>query len=93
MAKDQFSFDIVSEVDLQEVLNAVQQAGKEIATMKPSAMQHQTRQSLRDRLLGLLFQSFGSVIWPRKLQAVFWALTNIHGHRGQNKSGRTIVLA
>jgi cyclic-di-GMP-binding protein len=27
-----FSFDVVSKVDLQEVLNAVQQAGKEIAT-------------------------------------------------------------
>jgi uncharacterized protein YajQ (UPF0234 family) len=31
MAKDQFSFDIVSEVDLQEVANAVDQAGREIA--------------------------------------------------------------
>jgi cyclic-di-GMP-binding protein len=31
MAKDQFSFDIVSEVDLQEVRNAVDQAGREIA--------------------------------------------------------------
>jgi cyclic-di-GMP-binding protein len=30
MAKDQFSFDIVSEVDLQEVRNAVDQAGREI---------------------------------------------------------------
>lgn len=28
----EFSFDVVSKVDLQEVLNAVQQAGKEIAT-------------------------------------------------------------
>ena len=32
MAKDQFSFDIVSEVDLQEVANAVDQAGRELAT-------------------------------------------------------------
>jgi uncharacterized protein YajQ (UPF0234 family) len=31
MAQD-FSFDVVSKVDLQEVSNAVQQAGKEIAT-------------------------------------------------------------
>ena len=31
MAKDQFSFDIVSEVDLQEVRNAVDQAAREIA--------------------------------------------------------------
>ena len=31
MAQD-FSFDVVSKVDLQEVLNAVQQASKEIAT-------------------------------------------------------------
>jgi uncharacterized protein YajQ (UPF0234 family) len=31
MAKDQFSFDIVSEVDLQEVRNAVDQARREIA--------------------------------------------------------------
>jgi len=31
MAKDQFSFDIVSEVDLQEVRNAVDQAGREIS--------------------------------------------------------------
>jgi len=31
MAKDQFSFDIVSEVDLQEVRNAVDQAMREIA--------------------------------------------------------------
>ena len=31
MAKDQFSFDIVSEVDMQEVRNAVDQAGREIA--------------------------------------------------------------
>jgi len=30
MAKDQFSFDIVSEVDMQEVRNAVDQAGREI---------------------------------------------------------------
>src|SRR4026209_1747255 len=30
MAKDQFSFDIVSEVDLQEVRNAVDQASREI---------------------------------------------------------------
>ena len=32
MAKDQFSFDIVSEVDLQEVANAVDQAGRELGT-------------------------------------------------------------
>jgi uncharacterized protein YajQ (UPF0234 family) len=32
MAKDQFSFDIVSEVDLQEVANAVDQTGRELAT-------------------------------------------------------------
>ena len=32
MAKDQFSFDIVSEVDLQEVKNAVDQAQREIGT-------------------------------------------------------------
>ncbi len=32
MAKDQFSFDIVSEVDLQEVANAIDQAGRELAT-------------------------------------------------------------
>jgi uncharacterized protein YajQ (UPF0234 family) len=32
MAKDQFSFDIVSEVDLQEVSNAVDQTGRELAT-------------------------------------------------------------
>jgi cyclic-di-GMP-binding protein len=31
MAKDQFSFDIVSEVDLQEVRNATDQAGREIS--------------------------------------------------------------
>jgi len=31
MAKDQFSFDIVSEVDMQEVRNAVDQARREIA--------------------------------------------------------------
>ena len=31
MAKDQFSFDIVSEVDLQEVRNAVDQAQREIS--------------------------------------------------------------
>jgi uncharacterized protein YajQ (UPF0234 family) len=31
VAKDQFSFDIVSEVDLQEVRNAVDQAAREIA--------------------------------------------------------------
>ena len=31
MAKDQFSFDIVSEVDLQEVRNAVDQAGRELS--------------------------------------------------------------
>jgi hypothetical protein len=31
MAKDQFSFDIVSEVDTQEVRNAVDQAGREIS--------------------------------------------------------------
>ena len=30
MAKDQFSFDIVSEVDLQEVTNAIDQAQREI---------------------------------------------------------------
>ncbi len=30
MAKDQFSFDIVSEVDLQEVRNAVDQAQREM---------------------------------------------------------------
>jgi len=32
MAKDQFSFDIVSEVDLQEVANAIDQTGRELAT-------------------------------------------------------------
>jgi cyclic-di-GMP-binding protein len=32
MAKDNFSFDIVSEVDMQEVDNAVNQAKKELAT-------------------------------------------------------------
>src|SRR5919201_3288686 len=32
MAKDQFSFDIVSEVDPQEVRNAVDQASREILT-------------------------------------------------------------
>jgi cyclic-di-GMP-binding protein len=32
MAKDQFSFDIVSEVDLQEVANAIDQAARELAT-------------------------------------------------------------
>ena len=32
MAKDQFSFDVVSELDLQEVRNAVDQAGREIST-------------------------------------------------------------
>ena len=32
MAKDQFSFDIVSEVDLQEVANAIDQAGRELGT-------------------------------------------------------------
>ena len=31
MAKDQFSFDVVSEVDMQEVRNAVDQAGREIS--------------------------------------------------------------
>lgn len=31
MAKDQFSFDIVSEVDMQEVRNAVDQASREIS--------------------------------------------------------------
>ena len=31
MAKDQFSFDIVSEVDMQEVRNAVDQAAREIS--------------------------------------------------------------
>ena len=31
MAKDQFSFDIVSEVDMQEVRNAVDQAGRELS--------------------------------------------------------------
>jgi uncharacterized protein YajQ (UPF0234 family) len=31
MAKEQFSFDIVSEVDMQEVRNAVDQASREIA--------------------------------------------------------------
>ena len=31
MAKEQFSFDIVSEVDLQEVRNAVDQAGRELS--------------------------------------------------------------
>src|SRR6058998_1782801 len=31
MAKDQFSFDIVSEVDLQEVRNAIDQASREIS--------------------------------------------------------------
>ena len=31
MAKENFSFDIVSEADLQEVDNAVQQAKKELA--------------------------------------------------------------
>ena len=31
MAKDQFSFDIVSEVDLQEIRNAVDQAAREIS--------------------------------------------------------------
>ena len=32
VAKDQFSFDIVSEVDTQEVRNAVQQASREVQT-------------------------------------------------------------
>jgi len=32
MAKDLFSFDIVSEVDLQEVANAIDQTGRELAT-------------------------------------------------------------
>jgi hypothetical protein len=32
MAKDSFSFDIVSEVDMQEVANAVDQARREVAT-------------------------------------------------------------
>lgn len=32
MAKDQFSFDVVSEVDLQEVANAFNQASREIQT-------------------------------------------------------------
>lgn len=32
MAKDQFSFDVVSEVDLQEIRNAVDQAQREIHT-------------------------------------------------------------
>lgn len=32
MAKDQFSFDIVSEVDPQEVRNAVDQASREVST-------------------------------------------------------------
>ena len=32
MAKDAFSFDVVSEVDLQEVRNAVDQATREIGT-------------------------------------------------------------
>jgi uncharacterized protein YajQ (UPF0234 family) len=32
MAKDQFSFDIVSEVDPQEIRNALDQAGREIQT-------------------------------------------------------------
>jgi cyclic-di-GMP-binding protein len=31
MAKDQFSFDIVSEVDMQEVRNAIDQASREIS--------------------------------------------------------------
>lgn len=31
MAKDQFSFDVVSEVDLQEVRNAVDQASRELS--------------------------------------------------------------
>ena len=31
MAKDQFSFDIVSEVDMQEIRNAVDQASREIS--------------------------------------------------------------
>jgi cyclic-di-GMP-binding protein len=31
MAKDQFSFDIVSEVDMQEVRNAVDQTGRELS--------------------------------------------------------------
>ena len=32
MAKDAFSFDVVSEVDLQEVRNAFDQANREVAT-------------------------------------------------------------
>ena len=32
MAKDQFSFDIVSEVDPQEIRNAYDQANREIGT-------------------------------------------------------------
>src|SRR2546425_8486974 len=31
MAKEQFSFDIVSEVDMQEVSNAIDQAKREVA--------------------------------------------------------------
>ena len=60
MAKDQFSFDIVSEVDLQEVRNAVDQAGREISqrfdfkntdtSMKLDAEKVELHSSTDDRL-------------------------------------------
>jgi len=64
MAKDQFSFDIVSEVDLQEVRNAVDQAQREISqrfdfkdTETSISQDHTTielRSSTEDRLKAAL---------------------------------------
>jgi uncharacterized protein YajQ (UPF0234 family) len=60
MAKDQFSFDIVSEVDMQEVRNAVDQASREISqrfdfkgtetTMELSEEKIEMHSSTEDRL-------------------------------------------
>jgi uncharacterized protein YajQ (UPF0234 family) len=64
MAKDQFSFDIVSEVDMQEVRNAVDQTSREIAqrfdfkgTETDLSQDHTTielRSSTEDRLKAAL---------------------------------------
>ncbi len=64
MAKDQFSFDIVSEVDMQEVRNAIDQAQREIAqrfdfkdTETEVSQDHTTielRSSTEDRLKAAL---------------------------------------
>jgi len=64
MAKDQFSFDIVSEVDLQEVRNAIDQASREISqrfdfkgtetSISQDATTIELRSSTEDRLKAAL---------------------------------------